>query len=369
MRQRRWHRVRGLWEAREPSRIALMRHAFVRSVPGLVLLSLLPAQNRGDRGAAPAAAKLANFTVETGTVKSDKVRDGQAGYDIYLPKGYADEANKDTKYPLVLWLHGFGGPNEFQGDGGAGVLDTLRGADKVPPFVMVVYRAPGRRTTYMNGERAADAEDLIVTDLVDQLEAQYRVGGSREKRALMGVSMGGLGALKIAMRHPDRFGVVAAHSAAILPADPADLPEQYAGMVNRMVERNGLDKVLGNPIDKAKWAEQMPLGLVASKKPEEWKSLHIYFDAGTEDRYDFCPPNESLDKVMTEKGIKHLFRKIDGGGHAWSSPSMHECLAISLQFVGAAFAGKDPIEVATAAAKPAEKKADPKPATGENSPK
>ena len=51
--------------------------------------------------------------------------------------------------------------------------------------------------------------------------------------------------------------------------------------------------------------------------------------------------------MLGEHGHKHLFRKVEGGGHAWSSPSMKECLAVSLQFVGAAFLGKDPIEACT----------------------
>lgn len=331
------------------------------------LSSLATAQQGGGRfgrgdGEAP---KLQNFTFEEGTLKSDKVRNGEAGYGIYLPKGYADEANKDTKYPVVIWLHGFGGAGEWSGGGGAEVLDQLRGADKVPPLVMVVFRAPGRRTTYMNGEAAGDVEDIIATDLVQQLETKYRLKAERSQRALMGVSMGGMGAMKIAMHHPDVFGTVAVHSAAILPLDPAELPEQYRGMVQRQIERGGLDKVLGNPIDKAKWQEQMPLGLVSTKKAEDWKGLNIYFDAGTDDRYGFCPPNEMLAKAMSEKGMKHLFRKVEGGGHAWSSPSMKECLAISLQFVGAAFAGKDPVEVTKALepkpAKAAEKAAEPAP--------
>src|SRR5688572_20254850 len=89
----------------------------------LVLLAALPARLPGQRDRR--GPELKNFTVETGTVKSDKVRDGDAGYTIYLPKGYADDANKDVKYPWVLWLPGFGGPDEFGNEGGAVVLDQL----------------------------------------------------------------------------------------------------------------------------------------------------------------------------------------------------------------------------------------------------
>src|SRR5712671_2682187 len=306
-----------------------------------VLCATLHAQ-RGGRDFNSEPQKLENFTFDHGTFKSDKVRGGEPGYAIYLPKGYADEANKDVKYPWIVWLHGFGGAGEFQGGGGAQVLDRLRSDNKIPALAIVVLRAPGGRTTYLNGESAGDIEDLITGDLLKTLQEKYRLRGEREQRALMGVSMGGMGALKIAMHHPDLFGTVAVHSAAILPADPAELPTRYARQAEMMIQRGGLGTVFGDPIDKVKWAHEMPLGLVASMKPEELKGLHIYFDAGTDDRYGFCEPNQLLDKAMTQKGMRHLFRLVEGGGHAWSSPKMKESLAQSLQFVGDVFAGKDP---------------------------
>jgi enterochelin esterase-like enzyme len=304
------------------------------------LLATLPAQ----RGEAPA---LEHYTVATGTLTSPKVRNGEAGYEVFLPKGHGDEANKAKVYPWILWLPGFGGAGEFGGRGGAKVLDRLRGAGEIPELAVVVYRAPGRngrpgRSVYMNGEAAADTEDLLVGDLLTEVQTKYRLAAERKQRALMGISAGGFGALKIALRHPEVFGAVAVHSAAILPADPDDLGGMSEQVVQRFL-RNGLDKALGNPIDKTKWAEQMPMAIVATKKPADLKGLQIYFDAGTEDGYEFCPPNEALSKAMAANGHKHLFRKIEGGGHAFGSESMQDNVAFSLRFVAATFAGKDAV--------------------------
>ncbi|MBL8753058.1 MAG: hypothetical protein JNK15_07115 [Planctomycetes bacterium] len=344
-----------------------MRHATLVVTALLSTALLLPAQ-RGERGPRrDQAPPLQHFTIETGTIQSTKVRDGEAGYEIYLPKGHGDEANKDKTWPFVVWLSGFGGNGEFTNRGGAQVLDQMRADGKVPEFALVVYRAPsgqgGRRgrSVYMNGEAAADTEDLLCGDFLEQLQKKYRLAADRKQRALMGVSAGGFGALKIAMRHPDVFGAVAVHSAAILPADPGELAGNAEGIVQRML-RGGLEKELGNPIDAAKWRAHMPMALAADKKPEDLKGLQMYFDAGTADAYDFCPPNEQLAKVMAEKGHKHLFRKIDGGGHAWSSESMAENLAVSLQFVGLAFAGKDAVAELTPKAEA--KKDAAAPATG-----
>lgn len=324
------------------------------SVSAFVLLfaalpALLPAQGgRGRRQ--PEPPKLQHFTFEEGTLQSDKLRQEGAGYFAYLPKGHGDDTNKDRQYPWILWLPGFGGPYDFQGRGGAEVLDRLRGEGKIPECALVVFKAPGRRprTTYMNGEAAGDIEDLIVGDLLTQLQQKYHLSDKRSERAVMGVSAGGFGALKIAMRHPQTFGAVAVHSAAILPADPEELGGMTETVVLRAL-RGGLEKEFGTPIDKAKWAAQMPLGLVATKKSEDFAGLQVYFDAGTDDDYGFCEPNEKLDQAMTGKGLLHVFRKVEGGGHAWSSPTMRDNVAASLQFVGLALQGKNAVELTQAA--------------------
>jgi enterochelin esterase family protein len=150
----------------------------------------------------------------------------------------------------------------------------------------------------------------------------------------MGVSMGGFGALKIAMRHPDRFAVVAAHSAALMPADPAKLSGNWQRHVQRMLERGGLAEVFGNPIDLEKWGKHMPLALAESTPVAQLQSLAIYFDAGSDDRYQFAPPNKELHEVLERRGVSHEFELVEGGGHSWGSGSLQKQLRKSLKFVG-----------------------------------
>ena len=158
--------------------------------------------------------------------------------------------------------------------------------------------------------------------------------------------------MKIALRHPNVFGAVATHSAAILPADPDDLAGMAESTVSRYL-RGGVKEELGDPIDKDKWAAMMPMGIVALKKPAELKGLQIYFDAGTNDHYGFFEPNQDLAKAMTANGHTFMFRPVEEGGHAWSSPKMVDNLEHSLRFAGLALSGKD----AAAAMKKAARKA------------
>jgi len=325
------------------------------ALAALSLLASLQAQRGGRRNVEP--PKLNNFHFESCDFNTLKAAGGEASFYIYLPKGHDYPANKDRLYPWVLWLPGFGGPDDFQSRGGAKTLDRLRDEDLIPDLALVVFRPPGRgRTTYMNGEAGGDIEELLVQDLVKHVESTFHLSKNREHRAVMGVSAGGFGAMKIALRHPDVFGVVATHSAAILPADPTELVGSAESTVMRFL-RGGLREQLGDPIDPKKWAEQMPMGLVALKKPKELLGLQIYFDAGTDDNYGFFEPNQGLDAAMTKNGHKHFFRPVEEGGHAWSSSKMLDNVANSLRFVGTALSGKD--AVATFAAEAAKQKDQP----------
>jgi enterochelin esterase-like enzyme len=326
-----------------------MRQLLIATAAAVLLVPDLCAQ-RGDRDgrgrpggeAAPVALKAFDFKEAQFTTKN--LTEGSGRYGIYLPKGWDAEANKDKKYPWIVWLHGFGGYREFQTDGGASTLDALRSSGELPELVLVTFVAPGGRrgrSVYVNGEASGKIEDAIVQDLVAQVQKDYPVADRREQRAIMGISIGGFAALKIALRHPDVFGAVGAHSSAIFPDDPKKLPPEYEGQVGRALQQ-GLAAVFGDPIDPAKWAAEMPMGLVRNAGKDKFAKLRIYFDAGSEDRYGFAKPNQELSKLMTEKGIEHTFRLVQGGGHAWGSPSMLENLKASLKFVAAAVAGKEP---------------------------
>lgn len=294
-------------------------------------------RDRGGRGRDRQEPELEHFTFETVAMESGDERAPRVQMGVYLPKSYAESANKDKVYPWALWLHGRNeNHRKFHVDGGARILDELRGKDAIPDFVLVALSLGN--PIYIDGA-AGDQETLIVDKLPAFLCKKYRLASDRTHRALMGVSMGGFGAMKIALRHPDLFGVVAAHSSALMPAKPDELPDQWQRTVQRMVERGGLDKVFGNPIDMKKWAEHMPLALGESMDVDTLKTLKIYFDVGSDDRYQFAPPNEAMHALLDKRGVPHEFELVAGGGHSWGSGSLQKQLHKSLRFVGQCLGG------------------------------
>ena len=302
----------------------------------LIAPALLAQQpQRGDRGGRRSSEPVAleNFTHAEGSFRSEAVGK-DVSYGIYLPKGYEAEENAKREYPLVVWLHGMWEDHQrFHQRGGAPVLDRAAGSGKLPPTIVVLADG-GRTSMYVNRGDKANYQDLITKDLLAHVDGKYRVSKDRSQRALMGISMGGMAALRIGFTQPALFGTIAVHSAAVFPEDPQQLPDRMKQMASRI----GLDEVFGNPIDAEKWRKANPLCLAQDVDPKALDGLRIYFDAGTEDRFRFADGNGLLHEALEKKGIPHTWLLVEGGGHAWGSGFKEESLLASLAFAGEGFA-------------------------------
>jgi pimeloyl-ACP methyl ester carboxylesterase len=167
---------------------------------------------------------LCNAQTIQGTVVTDSIYsrhlENQMGesptrpVSVYLPPGY-EESN--LNYPVIYFLHGFTGDNtilSYMSD----ILDYAIAVKRIRPFIMVV---PDQKTTYggsfySNSGVFGNWEDFTVDDLVDYMDKNYRTIPNKESRGITGHSMGGYGALKIAMHHPDIFNTVYAISPGAL---------------------------------------------------------------------------------------------------------------------------------------------------------
>ncbi len=133
---------------------------------------------------------------------------------VYLPPNYDVS---DKKYPVIYFLHGFLTDDKLMGQM-KDLLDYAIEAHKIDPFIMVI---PDEKTTYdgsfySNSGVFGNWEDFTVFDLVSYMDSHYRTFAKKESRGITGHSMGGYGALKLAMKHPDVFGAVYAISPGAL---------------------------------------------------------------------------------------------------------------------------------------------------------
>ncbi|MCS7177863.1 MAG: alpha/beta hydrolase-fold protein [Anaerolineae bacterium] len=239
--------------------------------------------------------------IEVGSYPS-RVLGRAATYRIYLPPGYD---SSPVSYPVLYLLHGY--PyNETHWDR-LGVDEAAEAgicSGAYPPFIIVMPNcdpAPdGIFVRTSGGDHSV--EGLIVNELIPHIDQTYRTWGSREGRAIGGISRGGVWSLEIAFRRPDLFATVGAHSPALSVNYPLPVYDPFNLLTQPAVA-----------------------------------SLRIWLDAGDTDWA--WVGTDRMHRALVEKGIPHEYA-VGEGGHTddyWS-----RMIPAYLAFYTAAWVGELP---------------------------
>ena len=260
----------------------------------------------GALGMAMAPA-LAASRLETGEIVT-KLVPGPVKYSVLLPPGYDP---KGAPYPLLLLLHGGNGDNGFLSQM-TPTIEAAWAAGDLPPLVVVTPDA--QRSLYMDYRDGSQKwETFIVTELLSHIRAAYRVSPDRSKTVVSGISMGGLGSLRLGFDHPEIFGGLAALEAGIEPALSFDDVK-----VRNSFQRNDafFAERFGNPVDKAYWQGFNPANIAIARREAILKSgLQIYLEVGDADMFHLDEGNEFLHRVLWDHGIAHEYRLVHGADH------------------------------------------------------
>ncbi len=136
-------------------------------------------------------------------------RGRNVGYMISYPPGHA----RGDELPMAVFLHGFGG-NHRSGIGGLTLAEVLAGqahGKPLPPFALVSVDGGGG---YWNPHPGDNPQAMIIDELLP-LCRRRGLGRGQGRVGAMGVSMGGYGALLLAIKHPSLISAVAAVSPAV----------------------------------------------------------------------------------------------------------------------------------------------------------
>jgi S-formylglutathione hydrolase FrmB len=334
-------------------------------LPLVLLLAAGPGPGcRSDRGQRPPAGAE---TAPRGKLVSDRLASkalagnllktpSERSVIVYLPPSYSQGPQR--RYPVLYLLHGITSTNtDFAGglDKSLNVeteLNRLIGDGTVREMIVVL---PDARTKfggafYTNSTVAGNWEDFIVADLVGYIDARFRTLARPESRGITGHSMGGYGAIKLAMRHPEVFCAAYALSPACLTwaGDlTADNPAWRKTLALKRPEDRREDDFYSlaflamatsfspNPnrapffadwpfkateaglqIDKAahaRWAAEFPVPLVGRYAANLARLRGLRFDVGKGDEFSHIPAGcRLLSKTLTERGIRHVFEEYDG---------------------------------------------------------
>jgi S-formylglutathione hydrolase FrmB len=244
---------------------------------------------------------------------------------VILPPGYGEDANH--RYPVLYYLHGLGDNQQmFVRSGGFSLVEELWDRRQISNFILV--SPAGYASFFMNSDDGRFRyEDFFLQEFMPWIENRYRVSARRESRGIGGISMGGYGALRMAFLHPQLFGSVSAHSAALMEK----LPAISVGNSPESGRLRILGNVFGSPPDRSFWDRNNPLSIA---RTAELAGMKIYFDCGSEDDYGFEAGARALHNVLVSRRIPHEFH-LYPGGHNWAYFAEH--LPDSLRFNSEAF--------------------------------
>ncbi len=143
---------------------------------------------------------------------------------VYLPPMYNMD---ERRYPVVYFLPGYSTPIEafvygsFQGFELKASLDSLIRNGIIHEMILVIPNGstPFGGSFYVNSPVSGGWENYITRDLVAYVDSTYRTIASPGSRGIAGHSMGGYGALNLAMLHPDVYGSVYSISPGLFDED------------------------------------------------------------------------------------------------------------------------------------------------------
>jgi S-formylglutathione hydrolase FrmB len=184
-----------------------MRRAALAAL-AVILIAAVPAA--GSEAAGLRAVKVRSLEpgLQEVTLTTPAVPSGRTRFRVLLPSGYRPGSGR--RYPVLYLLHGALEDESAYTDQDFG----LRAYTRDLPLIVVMPDS-GTGGGYVNWWNFGKGgpprwETYHVRQLIPWVDAHYRTLGTREGRAVAGLSMGGDGALKYAAKHPDLF--VAAHS-------------------------------------------------------------------------------------------------------------------------------------------------------------
>ena len=146
------------------------------------------------------------------------------GFYIYLPPSYSLRSAAHRQYPTLYLLHGDpSNPTEWLHYGTPAMFDAGFAHGDLPEIILVLPDGNGHATAATQWANSRDGRDRVedgLLELVAFVDQHYRTAADRQFRVIGGLSSGAYGAVNIAARHPDVFGVAMGFSGYYVARGP-----------------------------------------------------------------------------------------------------------------------------------------------------
>jgi putative tributyrin esterase len=215
-------------------------------------------------------------------------------YEAVLPPGYTF-ITSSKRYPVLYLLHGWGGHPQ-------GWMTETKLGEYAARHQIIIILPEGEDGWYTDSATvpADKYESYILQELIPDVERRFRALKERRGRAIAGLSMGGYGALKFGLKHPEMFAFVASMSGAF------DAPSR--------TDDHSIMQVFGATDDPTR-ADNDLFKLVEALTADRVPALpYFQLDCGTDDPW--LKTNRDLARALEERKIAHDYRELPGN-HDW----------------------------------------------------
>lgn len=136
--------------------------------------------------------------------------DTEVGFSVWLPPDYETSSGR---YPVVYFLHGSGGTESADAPAFSHMLAERLAAGKIAP-VIAVFPNGGLSGYRDHDDSKVKVESMIMRELIPLIDQTYRTQANRAGRVVGGFSMGGGGAVRLALKYPEAFSAAASWAGA-----------------------------------------------------------------------------------------------------------------------------------------------------------
>jgi S-formylglutathione hydrolase FrmB len=249
-----------------------------------------------------------------------KIRGGAVNYCVHRSR--PDIAPLQNE-PVVYFFHGIGGDAQsWSGNGYAEALDVLSPEEDFPPFTVVSFDTAkmsffSDRGEVKNGPKAY--ETWFITEFMPYIEKTFGVCGTRKCRGTAGLSMGGYGALKTALKYKELFSFVGVNSGAIAPFNVWENLGNWNAYFNRHPIGPWQGQILLQEIrriftNRDMYERNDPTFLLSNLRDES-EMPKMYLDVGGQDYFGFQEGFFRMTKLLDERRWNYVSYYEPNGGH------------------------------------------------------
>ena len=196
--------------------------------------------------------------------------------------------------PVLYLLHGtFGDEGDWQ--------RFSRLEDYARNYRVVIVMPQGENSSYRDMPSGQNYGTYIADELPQLIEWAFPVSRKREDRFICGLSMGGAGAYKIGLSHPDRYGYVASLSGGFRAN-----ATHYGSEVTIWSHAYTPGEPIKGTAEDPCWLADQVVGNV--NRPA------LYMACGSEDF--LFESNQKLDRHLNDIGYEHAY-SVHPGVHNW----------------------------------------------------